>query len=293
MSMGRRLLRLLGLLLLAAWLGGCATAQNPDPAEAFNRQVFAFNEGLDKYAVAPVATFYRDLTPQPLRVAVDNFFHNFQDAWSAINLLLQGRLADAGNDLIRFGLNSTFGFGGIIDWAGELGLERHDADFGITLGRWGAPPGAFLVLPVLGPSTVRDTIGLPADLKFSADQFVSDVALRNSLAGLRLVNARAQLLAATSLLDDIVLDKYTFVRDAYLQRRQSLIYDGEPPEPEEDGFPLPEPRIGPTLLPEPPAPPASAPAPPPASAPAPAPAPAPGAPASAPTPGPPASAPAR
>lgn len=253
-AVATRLLRALSLLLLVAWLAGCATAKNPDPAEVVNRQIFAFNEGLDQYAIAPVATVYRDVTPQPVRIAVDNFFHNFQDAWSAINLLLQGRVIDAANDLMRFGLNTTFGFGGIIDWAGELGMERHDADFGITLGRWGAPPGAFLVLPVLGPSTVRDAIGLPADIKFSADQFVADVALRNSLGGLRLVNARAQLLAATNLLDDIVLDKYTFIRDAYLQRRQSLIFDGEPPElePEEEGFPPPEPRISPDLLPDPP-----------------------------------------
>jgi phospholipid-binding lipoprotein MlaA len=258
-AIATRLLRALSLLLTVAWLGGCATAQKPDPAEAVNRQIFAFNEGLDQYAIAPVATVYRDVTPQPVRIAVENFFHNFQDAWSAINLLLQGRVVDAANDMMRFGLNTTFGFGGIVDWAGELGMDRHDADFGITLGRWGAPPGAYLVLPVLGPSTVRDTIGLPADIKFSADQFVSDVALRNSLAGLRLVNARAQLLAATNLLDDIVLDKYTFVRDAYLQRRQSLIFDGEPPEPapEDLGFPPAEPRIGPTLLPDPPAPPAT------------------------------------
>ena len=275
-----RLLRSLTLLVAAAWLGGCATAQKPDPAEAVNRQIFAFNEGLDQYAIAPVATVYRDVTPQPVRIAVDNFFHNFQDAWSAINLLLQGRVVDAANDLMRFGLNTTFGFGGIVDWAGELGMERHDADFGITLGRWGVPPGAYVVLPILGPSTVRDTVGLPADIKFSADQFVSDVALRNSLAGLRLVNARAQLLAATTLLDDIVLDKYTFIRDAYLQRRQSLIFDGEPPEPapEDEGFPPPEPRIAPDLLPDPPPAPAK-----PASAPG----------TSASAPGTPASAPAR
>lgn len=232
MSRVRCLLRLALSALAVAWLAGCATAQKPDPLESYNRKMFAFNEGLDKYAIAPVATVYRDLTPQPVRLAVDNFFHNFQDAWSAANLLLQGRIADAGNDLMRFGLNSTLGFGGIVDWAGELGLERHDADFGITLGRWGVPAGAYLVWPLIGPSTVRDTVGLPADIQFSADQFVSSVAVRNSLTGLRIVNTRSQLLAATGILDDIALDKYTFVRDAYLQRRLSLIYDGEPPEPE-------------------------------------------------------------
>jgi phospholipid-binding lipoprotein MlaA len=261
MSTPVRCLRALAWVLLAAWLGGCATVDRPDPIEPYNRKIFAFNEGVDKYAIAPVATVYRELTPQPVRVGVDNFFHNFQDAWSAVNLLLQGRIADAGNDLIRFGLNSTFGFGGIIDWAGELGLERHDADFGITLGRWGFEPGAYIVWPILGPSTVRDTVGLPADIYFSPDQQVNSVALRNSLSGLRIVNARSQLLAATRLLDDIVLDKYTFVRDAYLQRRRNLIYDGEPPDREEPEIPPAEPRRAPDLRPEPPASPPSAPVP--------------------------------
>ncbi|MEN9543967.1 MAG: hypothetical protein RLZZ598_800 [Pseudomonadota bacterium] len=245
--------------LLALGLGACATVDRPDPIEAYNRKIFAFNEGVDKYAIAPVATTYRDLTPQPVRIGIDNFFHNFQDAWSVVNLLLQGRIADAGNDLIRFGLNSTFGFGGIIDWAGELGLERHDADFGLTLGRWGFESGAYIVWPIFGPSTVRDTIGLPADIQFSPDQFVGSVALRNSLTGLRLVNARSQLLAATGLIDTIALDKYTFVRDAYLQRRRNLIYDGEPPDREDPEMPPAEPRVAPDLRPEPPASAASAP----------------------------------
>lgn len=228
-------LALTGVLLLA----GCATAQRPDPLEKLNREVFKFNEGVDKYVIVPPATVYRDLVPQTLRLGVSNFFNNLRDAWSAANLLLQGRFGDGASDIVRFGTNTVLGFGGFVDWASELGLEPHYEDFGQTLGRWGMPAGAYIVWPILGPSTVRDSIGLPVDIKASPDQIAHSVAVRNSLTAVRVVNARANLLGATGLLDDIALDKYTFIRDAYLQRRRSLIYDGAPPDGDEERYDLP------------------------------------------------------
>jgi phospholipid-binding lipoprotein MlaA len=229
-SRSRRLCVLLAACATALVIDGCATAQKPDPLEPVNRQVFKFNEGVDKYVLVPTATAYRDVVPSPARTAIDNFFNNIKDAWSAVNLVLQGRLEDAGNDFMRFSLNSLMGLGGFIDWAGELGMERHNEDFGQTLGVWGVSAGAYIVWPLIGPSTVRDSIGLPIDLKASPDQLVNNIPLRNSLAAVRVINTRAGLLSATRILDEISLDKYTFVRDAYLQRRRSLIYEGNPPE---------------------------------------------------------------
>lgn len=222
-------------------LAGCATAQRPDPLEKLNRQVFAFNEGVDKYVIVPPATVYRDIVPQTIRLGVSNFFNNLRDAWSAVNLVLQGRFGDGASDFVRFGTNTVLGAGGFVDWASELGLDPHYEDFGQTLGRWGVPAGAYLVLPILGPSTIRDAVGLPVDIKASPDQIAHSVAVRNTLTAVRVVNARANLLGATGLLDDIALDKYTFIRDAYLQRRRSLIYDGAPPDGDNERYDLPVP----------------------------------------------------
>lgn len=219
-------------MLATGVLAGCATVEQPDPLEKMNRRVFAFNEGVDKYLIVPPATVYRDVVPQRVREGVDNFFNNLKDAWSSVNLVLQGRLGDASNDVMRFSVNTVLGLGGILDWGTELGLEPHREDFGQTLGRWGLPPGAYLVLPILGPSTLRDVIGLPIDLKASPDQVAHAVRARNTLTGVRIVTTRAGLLGATDLLNDIALDRYTFIRDAYLQRRRNLIYDGDPPDEE-------------------------------------------------------------
>ena len=245
----------------AALAAGCATPQRPDPLERFNRDVFAFNEAVDKYVIVPPATLYRDLVPQGVRRSVDNFFNNLKDAWSAVNLLLQGRPTDATNDFMRFSVNTVLGIGGVFDVGTEVGLEPHREDFGQTLGRWGVAPGAYLVLPILGPSTLRDAVGLPVDFKASPDQIAETVETRNALTALRVVNARAGLLGATDLLDDIALDKYTFVRDAYLQRRRSLVYDGEPPDEEERDDPSAPPApAAPASAASAPAPAASAPA---------------------------------
>lgn len=218
--------------LAAGVLAGCATTERPDPLENMNRRVFEFNDRVDKYVLVPPARLYRGVVPQPVRVGVDNFFNNLKDAWSSVNLVLQGRIGDASSDAMRFSVNSVLGLGGLLDWGSELGLEPHREDFGQTLGRWGFEPGAYLVLPVLGSSTVRDVIGLPIDLKASPDQIARAVSARNTLSAVRIVNTRAGLLSATDLLDDIALDRYTFVRDAYLQRRRSLVHDGEPPDEE-------------------------------------------------------------
>lgn len=230
------------LLLMAAsmaLLSGCATVSNRgDPLEPMNRKIFAFNEAVDEHLLKPVATAYADFVPRPVRNGVDNFFNNIKDAWSAVNLFLQGRVQDGLSDMMRFGTNSVFGFFGIADPATELGLERHGEDFGQTLGKWGVPPGAYIVWPILGPSTVRDSIGLPVDQAASPDFLTSPTRVRNQLTALRVVNARSNLLGASQVLDDIVLDKYTFIRDGYLQRRRSLVHDGNPPEEEGERYDL-------------------------------------------------------
>ncbi|HEU4458935.1 MAG TPA: VacJ family lipoprotein [Methylibium sp.] len=227
-------------LAAALLVGGCATVEKPDPLEPMNRQVFAFNETVDEYAIAPAARVYRDIVPRLARIGIDNFFNNLKDGWSAINLLLQGRPGDSANDLMRFTTNTVLGLGGVLDWATEFGLEPHYEDFGQTLGIWGLPAGAYLVLPVLGPSSLRDAAALPLDIQASPDQVAQSVATRNTLTGVRVLNTRARLLGATGMLDDIALDKYSFVRDAYLQRRRSQVYDGEPPEGSNERYDLPE-----------------------------------------------------
>lgn len=230
------------LLCSATLLAGCATAQRPDPLETVNRKVFAFNEAVDSAVLKPVAQVYQATLPSPVRLAVSNFFGNVKDAWSAVNLFLQGRIADGFSDVMRFGTNTVFGFAGVMDIATELGFERHGEDFGQTLGRWGVPTGAYIVWPILGPSTVRDSIGLPVDMKATPESLVSVSLTRNTMTGIRLVSTRAGLLSATGLIDDIALDKYAFVRNAYLQRRRSLVYDGNPPDEEEvDDMPMTEP----------------------------------------------------
>ncbi len=244
-------------LLLVAALAGCATTERPDPLEPLNRQVFAFNEAVDKYVIVPPATLYRDLVPHLARVGIDNFFNNLRNAYSAANLLLQGRPADSANDLMRFTTNTVLGLGGVLDWASEFGLEPHYEDFGQTLGVWGVPSGAYIVWPIIGSSTVRDSAGLPFEVLASPEQVTSSISVRNSLTALRIINLRANLLGATQLLDDIALDKYSFIRDAHLQRRRSLVYDGEPPDGDSERYDLPSPASAPASAP---APAASAPA---------------------------------
>lgn len=236
---------LVSVLAGAVLLGGCATAQQPDPLEPLNRKVFAFNEAVDSAVLKPAAQAYKAVLPSPMQLAVGNFFGNLKDAWSAVNLLLQGRIADSLSDVMRVGTNTVFGFMGIMDIATELGFERHGEDFGQTLGRWGVSPGAYIVWPVLGPSTVRDSIGMPVDLMASPETLVNVSLTRQSMTALHLVSTRAGALSATNLLDDIALDKYAFVRNAYLQRRRSLIYDGNPPEEDDTDAAAPAPVSAP------------------------------------------------
>lgn len=210
------------LLLGAALLSGCATGPNANPAdpfEPFNRGMYTFNDSVDKAVLKPVATAYRDVTPQPVRTGVNNFFANLGDAWSFINNLLQFRGLEAYESLVRFNVNTFFGLGGLLDIASEMGIERHKQDFGLTLGRWGVPTGPYLVLPLLGPSTVRDTAALPVDGYGDGVRQFDPVSARNALYGLRVVDKRASLLRAGSVLDAAALDPYSFTRDVYLKVR--------------------------------------------------------------------------
>ena len=218
-----RAARWAALLLGAALATGCATGPNANPADPFepyNRNMTTFNDNLDKAVLKPVATLYRDATPQPLRTGVGNFFANLGDAWSFVNNLLQLRGLDAYESMVRFSVNTVLGLGGVLDIASEMGVERHKQDFGLTLGRWGVPTGPYLVLPLLGPSSVRDTAGLSVDLFVGdlVDQ-VHDVPVRNSMYGLRFIDRRAQLLGATTVHDEAALDPYSFTRDVYLKLR--------------------------------------------------------------------------
>lgn len=200
-------------------LSGCATTHNPDPLESINRATFAFNEGLDRVALKPVATAYRAAVPAPVRTGVAHFFANLGDPWSGVNLILQGRLKEGLSDFARFGTNTTVGLFGVLDVASGWGLPRHDSGFSDTLGAWGVGGGAYLVPPVLGPSDLRGAAALPVNSVASLTGQVSDVGVRNTMMAVGLIERRAGLLDVTRLIDEAALDKYLFVRDAYLQRR--------------------------------------------------------------------------
>lgn len=218
--------RAVGLVFAAALLAGCATGPdaNPrDPLEPFNRGVSSFNDAVDRAVLKPVATAYQDATPGFVRSGVNNFFGNLRDVWSAVNATLQLKPRAATENALRVGINTMFGFGGLFDLATEMGIERTSLDFGQTLGRWGVPSGPYLVLPVFGPSSFRDAGGWVVDSRADLVGNLDDVSDRNVLYGLRAVDTRAGLLRASSLLEGAALDPYSFMRDAYLQRRQSLI----------------------------------------------------------------------
>lgn len=204
---------------------GCATGPDRKPGDPFepaNRAIFTFNDALDTHIAQPIAKGYQKVTPQPIRQAITNFFSNLGDVSNFANDLLQLKITDATEDLMRLAMNSTFGLGGLIDFATPAGLPKHHQDFGLTMGHYGVPAGPYLVLPVFGPSSVRDGIGMGVDVKFNILNYI-EPAVRNPMYIAQFVSARADLLGATDLLQQAALDKYSFVRDAYRQQRQSLI----------------------------------------------------------------------
>jgi phospholipid-binding lipoprotein MlaA len=228
------------LLLMALAAGGCASlgGDDPrDPMEGFNRGVYRVNDKIDQYVGQPVAKGYRKVIPGEIRDRVRNFFGNIGDVFIGVNNFLQGKFADGFNDWVRVGFNTTFGILGIHDVATDMGYEKHDEDFGQTFGRWGMGPGPYLVLPVLGSSTVRDGIGKGVDFYTDPINQTHPWEAQWGLVTLRLIQTRADLLEASRILEEAALDKYVFQRDAYLQRRRSLVYDGHPPrekEPEDE-----------------------------------------------------------
>ena len=227
------ILMCMGIALMA----GCATTQQTervakiDPFESMNRAVFTFNENADEYVIKPVAEAYQFVLPDFVRTGVTNFFSNIGDVFVAVNNLLQGKPGNAANDIGRFLVNSTIGILGLFDVATEAGLEKNKEDFGQTLGVWGVPSGPYVVLPLFGPSSVRDTAGLALDIKtdfiLNSNQLNHDQKVGSTV--LRVVNQRANLLDASQLLEDAAFDKYSFLRDSYLQRRRNQVYDGNPP----------------------------------------------------------------
>ncbi|MCX7239847.1 MAG: VacJ family lipoprotein [Burkholderiales bacterium] len=224
------------LLLLSALVQGCASVPYPDrrdPLESMNRGIFEFNVALDRAVVKPVATVYHDAAPKLVRKGVNNFFNNLEDMWSAVNNALQLRGQDTSDSVGRVLVNTTIGLLGLMDVASDLNIERHTSNFGLTLGRWGVKPGPYLVLPVLGPSTLRDSAALPVDWAAKPTNAIEDVPTRNGFTLVELVDKRSNLLSAGNLVEGAALDKYSFTREAYLQRRRNQVYDGNPPEEEE------------------------------------------------------------
>lgn len=216
--------RLVGLLLLVAALaGGCASSNTPgDPLEGFNRAIFGFNEGVDNAILRPVASGYKAVVPEPARDCVGNVFSNINDIFVSVNSLLQGKVGDAVSDACRVVVNTTVGLLGCFDVASKVGLEKHNRDFGQTFGKWGIASGPYLVLPFLGPSSIRDGVGTFI-YSYLDPVWADHVPTRNVAYSLRAVNRRSELLDATNVLEEAALDKYSFVRDAYLQRRRGMV----------------------------------------------------------------------
>ena len=224
----------------AAGLGGCATGPNAnpnDPLEPLNRSIYGFNTTVDKAVLKPVATAYQDAVPGVVRLGVTHFFSNLGEIWSFVNNAMQLKGADAAESVVRFGTNTVFGVFGLFDVASDLGIASHKQDFGQTLGHWGVPSGPYVVLPLLGPSTIRDAAATYVDYKYDVTSYRDPIETRTALGVLRIVNTRANLLSLGTMLEEAALDKYSFTRDAYLQRRRSLISDGDDPSGGEDAPP--------------------------------------------------------
>jgi phospholipid-binding lipoprotein MlaA len=230
--------------------GAAPAAASIDPFERWNRKVFAFNEAIDEAVLKPVAQVYRDVVPQLVRTGVGNFFGNIGDVWSTVNHLLQGKLQSGVEMGMRVLTNTFIGIGGVLDPASEMKLVKRPEDMGQTLGVWGIAPGPYLVLPIFGPSTVRDGAGLPFDMYASStSRFIEEGGYL--LTATQLVNTRAEFLSTTKLLGEVSLDKYSFVRDAYLSRRLDQVYDGAPPMEKFDDDPGDSPAASPAASPAP------------------------------------------
>lgn len=256
----------LTLAILPILLTGCASISGPadprDPLESYNRAAYEFNDGVDTYFLKPISKGYDFVTPDPIQKGVGNFFSNIDDVIVMFNDLLQFKFGQFASDTGRFLINSTLGLGGLIDWASDMGLPKHQEDFGQTLGYWGVPEGPYFVIPFLGPSTIRDAPSVFVDAAaFDPvwQEFENGYPLQSrdpkiawSLTGLKFIDIRASLLSTEGILDEAALDEYTFVREAYLQRRLNQVYDGSPPEePEEfdesELFDFDEPESSPQL----------------------------------------------
>lgn len=228
-------MRLLAALAFLLALSGCAaTGGNADPWEGLNRKTFAFNDAVDRAVLKPVAQGYVKVVPEVARTGVNNFFSNIEDVGTSLNNLLQGKMVDAINDAGRVIFNTTLGIGGLIDVASMNGMEKHYEDFGQTLGWWGVGPGPYFVIPFLGPSTVRDAPAKAVDPQWYYSSRVDPEGLYWGLWTLDKVRTRANLFQGESVLEQAALDRYQFIRDAWLQRRQSQVYDGNPPRPKEE-----------------------------------------------------------
>jgi phospholipid-binding lipoprotein MlaA len=228
--------RLVVPCLAALALSGCATTGGDpkDPWEGLNRKTFAFNDALDRAVLKPAATGYQKVVPPFAREGVNNFFDNLEDVGTSLNNFLQGKPKEGLSDAGRFVVNTVFGVFGLWDVATPMGLEKHNEDFGQTLGWWGVGSGPYLVLPLLGPSTARDAPARIVDPSWYYNTYIDPESLYWGVRGLDIVRTRANLLQAEGLLDQAALDKYTFIRDAWLQRRRNQVFDGNPPRVKEE-----------------------------------------------------------
>jgi len=230
-TLARRLCLLLGLGMLLL-LQACATVKSADardPWEPMNRSVYQFNDAVDTIAIKPAAQLYVKVLPSMLRTGVSNFLGNLGDVWSMANSAMQLKGQATVETFMRININTFIGLAGFLDVASEMGIEKRREDFGQTLGHWGVASGPYLVLPLFGPSTLRDAVAFPVDMQGNVTQRLNDEATRYSLLAVRLVDTRSGLLKTVDVIKAASLDPYSFVRDAYLQKRQNDIYDGNPP----------------------------------------------------------------
>ena len=220
----------------ALLFAGCASTNAPkaDPFEGLNRATYKFNDTVDEAVLKPVAKGYQAVTPQFVRAGISNAFTNIGDVGTAVNNLLQGKPGNAFSDAGRFIVNSTFGILGLFDLATPMGLEKHSEDFGQTLGKWGVESGPYIVIPLMGPATLRDVAARPVDAYTGYFRYLDHIPTRNSTFGVEIIDLRANLLGASDTLDTAALDKYQFMRDAFLQRRLSQVYDGKVPQEKRD-----------------------------------------------------------